>query len=274
MHWGSVYSDFALSSIMRADIALCQILPVQGNPAANKDLILGLMDRVRADVLLFPEMFLTGYGSPCDGLEDDVEVCIGELSDACRMNDMALAFGCPRFESGLVYNSLAFMSPDGDSWYDKAHLADFGVYAETGFAPGSGPGMGSYHGMLFGLCICYDVFFPEILHGCSLAGASVNVCAAASAVQSKRFLDRVLPARALEDVTYTAYINNVGMTSGLEMHGCSRGLNPYGDVLAECGPTEGVAVFSVDTDELDEARKIRRHICDYRSEIDWGVQNF
>lgn len=257
---------------MRIDISLCQFMPVPGKPSANAARIDDRLRNGDADVYLFPEMYLTGYGAPCEGLADEVEQCIGEVSDLCRMTDRAVAFGTPRYESDLVYNSLAFLSPDGDSWYDKAHLAGFGVYAETGFAPGYAPGMGSYHGILFGMCVCYDVFFPEILHGCSLNGASVNICAAASAVQSKRFLDRVLPARALEDVTYTAYINNVGPANGLDMHGCSRGLDPFGDTIVECGTGECEKTFTVDTDALAEAREVRRHLSDYRSDVDWGVQ--
>ena len=259
---------------MRFDVALCQYAPVPGNPEANTGTIGRIMREGGGDVLMFPEMFLTGYGHPCEGLAERTEQCIGEISDLCRMLDKAVAVGAPRFESDLVYNSMAFLSPDGDSWYDKAHLASFGVYAETGFAPGYAPAMGSYRGVLFGMCICYDIFFPEILHGCSLNGASVNICSAASAVQSKPFLDRVLPARALEDVTYMAYINNTGTVNGLEMHGCSRGLDPFGDTLAQCGAGEGTAVFTVDTERLEEARGIRRHLADYRADIDWGVQGY
>lgn len=259
---------------MRVDVALCQLIPSPGKPEKNKDVVCDLLRKGDADVFVFPEMFLTGYGSPCEGLSERVEACIGEISDLCRMTDRAAVVGTPRYESDLVYNSLAFLSPDGDSWYDKAHLAGFGIYAETGFAPGSAPGMGSYHGMLFGMCICYDIFFPEILHGCSLSGASVNICSAASAIQSKPFLDRILPARALEDVTYMAYINNVGPTNGLDMHGCSRGLDPYGDLLAECGTVPNTVTFTVDTENLEEARRVRRHLTDYRSDIDWGVQGY
>ena len=254
---------------MRVEVALCQYRPVPGDPEANADRICEALRDGAGDVLVLPEMFLTGYGHPCGGLEDRVDRCLGELSDLCRELDRAVAVGAPRYGPGSVCNSMAFLSPDGDTWYDKAHLASFGVYAETGFAPGSAPAMGSYHGVLFGMCICYDVFFPEILHGCSLNGASVNICAAASAVQSKPFLDRVLPARALEDVTYTAYVNNVGPMNGLEMHGCSRGLDPFGDTLAQCGTEEGTAVFAVDTDALAEAREVRRHLCDFRRDVDW-----
>lgn len=253
------------------EIALCQYMPVPGKPSLNAARISEAVSASDADVFLFPEMYLTGYGHPLDGLEEQVSSELGELSDLCRSQDRAIAVGAPRFDSDSVYNSLAFLSPDGDVWYDKAHLAGFGIYAETGFKPGTGPAMGSYHEMLFGMCICYDIFFPEILHGCSLKGAAVNICSAASALPSKPFLDRVLPARALEDVTYTAYINNVGPANGLDMHGCSRGLDPYGDILAQCGTGEGFCTFTVDTDFLEEARETRRHLADYRGDLDWNV---
>ena len=259
---------------MRVDVGLCQYEAVPGDPSANAGTVLRCLDEVEADVLVFPEMFLVGYGTPCDGIRDDVEACVGEISDKCRMLDKAVAIGAPRYELDMTYNSLLFLSPDGDTYCDKTHLARFGIYSEEGFAPGYSPGIGSYHGMLFGMCVCYDIFFPEILHGCSLAGSSVNICAAASAVQSKPFLDRILPARALENVTYTAYSNNIGPANGLDMHGCSRGLDPYGDVIADCGTEAGVSVFTADTDKLAEAREVRRHLEDFRRDIDWGIQSF
>ena len=122
--------------------------------------------------------------------------------------------------------------------------------------------------MRFGLSICYDVFFPEVLHSRSLAGSSVNLCCAASGVQSKPFVDKVLPARALENVTYLAYVNNVGPMAGLEMHGCSRGLDPFGRTIAECDGV-GTARMTVDTDELDRFRKERRHLEDFRRDVGW-----
>mgnify|MGYP004681283345 CR=1 FL=1 len=239
---------------MNFPLAVCQLRPVPGSPSENAETVIRVMESDEADVMVFPEMFLTGYGSPLDGLEDEA-VCIGT----------------PRFCSEGLFNSLAFLSPDGDSYYDKAHLARFGIYSEDGFSDGQGPTMGSYHGVLFGMCICYDVFFPEILHGCSLRGASVNICAAASAVQSKRFLDTVLPARALENVTYLAYANNIGAMNDCGMHGCSRILNPFGDVISGCGTEERIAIADIDLEALEDARDVRQHLENYRTDVDWGV---
>lgn len=252
---------------MRVKIAVCQLRPEMGEPETNAERIVSHMDE--GDVLVLPELFLTGYGTDCTGLDERVGRAVGILQDACTDMDKAVAVGAPRYSGGRVYNSLAFISSKGTIWYDKIHLANFGVYAETGFTPGHDVVIGSYHGIRFGMCICYDVFFPEILRTCSVRGASVNICVAASAVQSKPFLDRILPARALENVSYTVYANNVGPMAGLEMHGCSRGLDPFGDVLAEPSEGEYITTMDVDTDRLAECRQVRRNLDDFRDDIPW-----
>lgn len=254
---------------MKADVALCQFVPDVGDVESNASRIVSCLESGDADMFIFPELFLTGYGADCGELRDSVETAISKISDKCRETDCAAVVGSPRYTNMGILNSLAFLSPDGDVWYDKAHLAKFGVYAEDGFIEGHGPTIGYYHGMGFGMCVCYDIFFPEILHGCSLNGSSVNICVAASAVQSKPFLDRVISARALENVTYLAYVNNVGPLNGLTMHGCSRALDPFGEEVCCCGTSESMAVFSVDTDEIDRMRGIRRHLSDFRKDIDW-----
>ena len=254
---------------MKVRVALCQFMPDVGDVESNGERMISCLRSDDADVYIFPELFLTGYGADCSLLKDEVQDMVRTISEECRKTDTAAVFGSPRYTDDGVMNSLAFLSPDGDVWYDKAHLARFGVYAENEFTEGRSPAIGLYHGIGFGMCVCYDIFFPEILHGCSLRGASVNICVAASAVQSKPFLDKVISARALENVTYLAYVNNTGPLNGLEMHGCSRGLDPFGEVIAECGTSECVSVFTVDTEELERARGIRRHLTDFRSDIPW-----
>lgn len=254
---------------MRIDVGLCQIRPVMGDVDANADRVESELRDGRADVLITPELFLTGYGADLTGCRREVEERIARMSDLCRDTDRAVALGAPRFADDGVYNSIAFLSPDGDVWYDKIHLARFGIYSEDGFLAGDRPAIGMYHGIGFGLCVCYDVFFPEVLRASSVAGSVVNVCVAASAVPSKPFLDRVLPARALENVSYIAYVNNIGTASGLEMHGCTRGLDPFGDTVADCGTSESIAVMTVDTERVAECRAVRHNLDDFRPEIDW-----
>ncbi len=254
---------------MIVKMGLCQLVPEPGNPAANAEAVCELLATMDADVLAFPEMFLTGYGSDISGLKDDTEAALDKILAACKSADKAVAIGAPRWDGGRIYNGYFFLSPDGVACYDKAHLAKFGIYSEDGFDGGNHRVMGTYKGILFGMCVCYDIFFPEILHGCSLNGASVNICCAASAKPSKPFLDAVLPARAVENVTYMVYINNVGPMAGLDMHGCSRGLDPLGNTIADCGDDVCVSIMWIDTDHIRKCRDIRRHLEDFRSDVDW-----
>lgn len=255
---------------MRIEIALCQTRPVPGDPARNAETVANAIVSDSANVLVYPECFLTGYGVRPEGIADEIDSGLSKILDMCRKYDKAVAVGTAMMTERGPTNTLAFLSPDGESYYDKAHLAKFGIYAEEGFVAGSKPGMGSYHGIRFGLSICYDIYFPEVLHGCSLRRADVNLCVSAAAVQSASCFDKVLPARALENVTYLAYVNNVGPMGDLTMAGGSRAYTPMGDVIVECGGDgECVERFTADTEALFRYRDIRRHLTDFRGDVDW-----
>ncbi len=259
---------------MRVDIALCQIRPAIGEPELNTERISSLLLTEEADVFVFPESFITGYGAPAGPLMDRVSDCLTILSQLCRKHDKAIAVGTPLMCEEGITNSIAFLSPDGDTFYDKAHLAKFGIYSEDEFVAGNRPAMGSYHGMRFGMSICYDIYFPEVLHGCSLRRSCVNICLSAAARPSAPYFDRVLPARALENVTYLAFVNNVGPMAGLEMAGGSRALDPLGATVASCGDSEGIIHMVADTEELKKCRETRRHLSDFRRDVDWLRESF
>ncbi len=260
---------------MKAEVAMCQIRPVPGRPDMNAERVVSMLSSEDADVLVFPESFLTGYGTGPRDVQEQVSSAVVEISDLCRKLDKAVALGTAYMSQDGPTNSLAFLSPDGDNWYDKAHLARFGVYAEEGFVPGRKPAMGSYHGLKFGLSICYDAYFPEVMHGYSLRRADVNLCVAAAATPSAPYFGKILPARALENVTYLAFVNNVGAMAGLTMAGGSKAYGPLGDLVAECpDDSEAVSRFTVDTEELARAREVRRHLADFRRDVDWLGQSY
>jgi predicted amidohydrolase len=144
------------------------------------------------------------------------------------------------------------------------------MYAEyeNRFEAGKSPILAEFGGMKFGLSICYDIFFPEIYRSYAAAGADVNICISASADASRKYLERVLPARSLENVIYTVFVNNI--SSGLpKFYGGSRLLGPLGDTLAESGGGEDVLCVFVDRDVVGNARKERRHLEDLRKDIRW-----
>ena len=255
---------------MDLDLKVCQCRAFPGNPEKNSMRISEELHSEGPDVIVFPEMFLTGYGTDCSDLEKETERAVERIEKMCQEFGKAAVFGGPSYDGKNVYNSLYFITPEKKFVYKKIHLAHFGVYSEEGFTAGDRPAVAEYWGVKFGLCICYDIFFPEVLRSCSLAGSGVNICISASARQSKPFLERVLPARALENVSYTVFANNCGEMAGATMYGGSRILDPFGETMSSAGENECSceAVFSEMA--LSQFRNIRRHLRDSRRDVDWN----
>ncbi len=258
------------SFVVDLNLKVCQCRPFPGDPEKNSLRISKELHSESPDVIVFPEMFLTGYGTECSDLMKETEPAVERIEKMCQEFGKAAVFGGPCYNDGRIYNSLYFITPEKRFVYNKIHLAHFGVYSEEGFTAGDRPAVAEYRGVKFGLCICYDIFFPEVLRSCALAGSSINICISASARQSKSFLEKVLPARALENVSYTVFANNCGEMAGATMYGESRILDPLGETLSSTGEEECSceAVFSEVA--LSRFRNIRRHLQDSRRDVDWN----
>lgn len=256
---------------MGVRIAICQMPSAVGEVNVNLNKVLETISDTKADVYVFPELFLTGYGADYRALEHEIQYAVDRISLRCMEMDVAVAVGCPAYSESGITNSLLFITHDGIVQYDKLYLARFGVYAEDGFVPGRGPRMGRFNGITFGLSICYDIFFPEIYRAYAVAGADVNICIAASAEPSRQYLERVLPARSLENVVYTVYVNNIGKYRNETFYGHSRLVGPLGNTLNETGGSSDVMCVYVDKEVVDNARNERKHMSDLRRDIAWDM---
>ncbi|MCL2148075.1 MAG: carbon-nitrogen hydrolase family protein, partial [Methanomassiliicoccaceae archaeon] len=216
-------------------LALCQCQSAVGDVGANLNKVMATVSQTRSDVYIFPELFLTGYGADYLALYEDVHYAVDKMRLWCMERDVAILVGSPSYASAGVRNSLLFIKPDDVVRYDKLYPARFGIYSEGEFSRGDRPVVCSFRDMTFGLSICYDVFFPEIYRGYALSCADVNVCVAASAARSKPYFDRILPARSLENLLYTVFVNSIGASGDLSFYGSSRLVGPLGDTLAELG---------------------------------------
>ena len=250
-------------------LALCQYQTEIGNVGANLNKVMTAVSQTRSDIYIFPEMFLTGYGADCSLLSEEVQYAVDKMRLWCIERDIAILIGAPSYFPGGIRNSLLFITSGDVVRYDKLYLARFGVYSEKEFAEGDRPVLCSFKGMTFGLSVCYDIFFPEIYRSYAISGADISVCIAASASPSKPYLERILPARSLENVMYTVFVNSTGKSRDLEFYGTSRLVGPLGDTLGKLGSGEEVLCVYVDKDVVTNARKERRHLDDRRADINW-----
>lgn len=224
-------------------IALAQINPTVGDLAGNAQRIVDYCRRAKkaeADVVLFPEMALTGY-PPEDLLFEPL--FLTKTDDTVRRllksipKGLAVVVGTPAGKKGTLHNS-AFVIHNGKvrARYNKWFLPNYGVFDEQRyFKEGEKTGVLDVGSARVGLTICEDVWRPK---GPGLAaaeaGASLLLNLSASPYHAGKLKERlsVLRKKAMECGTAIAYCNMVGGQDELVYDGGSVVIDKRGNTLA------------------------------------------
>ena len=223
-------------------VALAQISCKRGDKAEN---IRKVEDKVTeakqqgAELVIFPELSLTGY-TVRDQIYELAETIPGPstsvLEKLARKTGTYIVFGMPELSEktqATIYNVAVLVGPDGIiGKYRKMYLPTHSVFEEKRyFRPGYQTAVFETELGKIGLIICYDIFFPEVSRLTRLKGARLIVCISASPAVRRTFFETLTAARAMENTTFLAYVNLVGIEDGLQFWGGSRLIGPNGKVL-------------------------------------------
>ncbi|MGC9307511.1 MAG: carbon-nitrogen hydrolase family protein [Thermoplasmatota archaeon] len=255
-------------------LSLVNVHPAVGNKKKNLKKMRKTLDDIEADMVVFGELTATGYTCK-DEFRDLAEPLDGPTVQAVQEiaaeHDTSIVYGMPLEErAGLIYNAAIMVHPSGAVQpYRKTFLPNFGPFEERFFfTPGDAlPVFDTPHGRI-GMCICYDLFFPELVKGMALKGADMIICISASPSISKEYFEQVLPARAIENTVFMAYANLVGTQENLVFWGGSQAYSPTGDLIDRAAYNkEDVVTIDVDFDLIREARAGRPTLRDTRAEL-------
>lgn len=240
------------------------------------DMIEETVDSVDTDLVLFPEMFLTGY-TLRDRYWEEAEEIPGasskRISELAEDNDCTIICGMPEKKSpgrGRVYNSALIATSDGEmDVYRKSYLVNFGPFQDKRYfeADPELPMIETKKCRL-GVIICYDIFFPELTKSYALRGADVLVCISASPTVTRRFFEDVMVARAIENTCFFFYSNLLGREEQMMFWGGSTALSPRGSII-EKAPylEEDILTVDIDISSLEDARRGRPVLSDTRYEM-------
>jgi predicted amidohydrolase len=119
-----------------------------------------------------------------------------------------------------------------------------------------------------GLLICYDLNFPELAKALTLQGADLLICISASPTTTQRYFETLLPARALENTVFMAYVNLAGNQEDLIYWGGSQVYDPLGNILVKAPYLkESIITCDINLRLLESARARRPVLRDIRPEI-------
>ncbi|MBI5810808.1 MAG: NAD+ synthase [Deltaproteobacteria bacterium] len=247
-------------------IAMAQINTFVGNLSANAAKIAAYADKARAagaDIVLFPELAVTGY-PPEDLLlkpgfiEDNIDT-LSRLAKKIKGVTAVVGFVDRQKD---IYNAAAIVHEGKVAGvYHKMFLPNYGVFDEERyFGAGTTPLNFKKNGVAIGVGICEDIWYPEgPARAQSLAGAEVivNINASPYHAGKGRLREEMLSTRALDNGVIIAYNNAVGGQDELVFDGQGMIIDATGAVMAR-GRAFEEALIVVDVD-IEAALTARLH---------------
>ena len=261
---------------MAVRIALAQLAPWLGEVDANLELAADWTRRAAADgadLVVFPELALTGY------MLRDLVPEVALRADDPRLTELArvapgvtLAVGFVEETDAYRFANSVSLLRDGTllGVHRKLYLPTYGLFDEGRFTrPGdrirtfdAGAELGSV-----GLAVCEDFWHPLVPMLLALDGASLLVCVAAGPARAPSSAagtaamaawGKLLATHAMANAAAVAFCNRVGNEEGLTFWGGSRLIGPDGELLAEAPPyQETLLIGDLDASAIAAGRRRR-----------------
>ena len=218
------------------------------------------------DLVVVPEMFTTGFTMNVKSCAEKMDgPGMMWLAKKAAQLQCVMAGSILIEEEGNYYNRLIWMKPDGDfEYYDKHHL--FSMAGEHRvMTAGQEQKIVDLNGWKIHLQICYDLRFPAWNKNNFNAGTyayDVLLVVANWPEIRKHAYESLLLARAIENISYVAWVNRVG-TDGKKIFysGDSKLIDPFGKILKQAEPGKN---------EILETRLYAKDLKDFRTKFQVG----
>jgi NAD+ synthase (glutamine-hydrolysing) len=238
-------------------IALAQLNLFVGDVAGNTQRVVDVAaearDRLKADLVLFPELTLCGY-PPEDllfhkGLRRQVAAAMERVRAETR--GLAVMVGYPEYTDDAIYNAAAVIR-DGEvlANYRKQELPNYAVFDEKRyFKHGRDTRIVEMQGIKIATLICEDIWEPNPARAAKAAGAQLLVVINGSpyCLRYQERREQVVRERVRDTGLPVVYVNMLGGQDELVFDGGSFVMNGAGEVIQRVAPfKEALELVEVD----------------------------
>ena len=221
------------------------------------------------DLVVCPELFISGYGSH-EKINEYSENHDGEyskkISSLAKKYSTAIIYGYPEIDNNKLFNSAQLFSNDGLSIANhRKKLLPPTAEESKIFTPGKENSIFSIKGIKSAIVICYELEFPELIRELALQGVELII---APTGQSSLWPAAALfncRTRAFENGIFVAYANSTGDLNGISFMGESKIIGPDGLDLANAGIDEKIIAAEIDTDQISLVRDKLPYLNDSKS---------
>jgi predicted amidohydrolase len=267
----------------RLTVGLAQCDCLLGEVEANVERHLAWIERARrreVDLLVFPELSLTGYRLL--HLTPRVALAAGAAALerlAAAAGPMAVLVGFVEEDrQGVLYNSAALLRHGHPAFFHrKLYLPTYGIFQEQRFlGAGRRLELATLPWGRSGVLICEDLWHPELARRLALGGAKLLLVPSAApgrigggeVPESAESWELLTRSAALLNTCWVVYCNRVGWEEGSFYSGGSHIVRPGGE-LAERAPylEEHLLIAELDLRDADRLRWKLPLLADDRSDI-------
>ena len=222
-----------------------------------------------ADLVVLPEMFNCPYDIekfPEYAEELDNSPTMSKVSRAAKKASVYLVAGSlPERKGKHIYNSSLIINPLGEiiGSYRKMHLFDIDIPGEISFKESETLSAGNQVTVVdtdlgkIGICICYDMRFPELLRLMTIQGAQLIVVPAAfNLTTGPAHWEPLIRVRSMDNQVYVAAASPArNETASYVAYGHSMLVDPWGTVLTKAGVLEKIVYSEIDLSYIEKVRE-------------------
>ncbi|KPK40415.1 MAG: NAD synthetase, partial [Gammaproteobacteria bacterium SG8_47] len=217
-------------------------------------------DELDANIVLFPELALTGYPPEDLLLRPELHMRVLRALEYLKQHieGIVAIIGHPQYAAGGLYNAASVIGSGRTlASYHKQHLPNYSVFDEKRyFTPGDQPCVVEIKGVTIGVTICEDVWSPGPLCQVAEAGAQliVNINASPFHLNKGHEREEVVAERIRSAKVPVVYVNLVGGQDELVFDGESFVMDADG-VVTHRFPAFEDGLYSVDVSVADDVAR-------------------
>ena len=239
-------------------IGLVQYSPVWESPKASIEKINSLLSSYDLDdvgLLVFPELSLTGFTMRSKLLSEEIDgISFRYFMDLSKKLKLDIFAGVIENYDNKIYNSLIHFDNKGLIRVRYRKIHSFSNSGENkNYSSNRTPVTTKIGKITFGLSICYDLRFPELYRFYGKEKVDVLCNIANWPTPRISHWDKLLQARAIENLSYMIGVNRVGTDPSLDYDGHSAVIDPMGNVIVSSNEEE-IIIAELDTEKVKETR--------------------
>lgn len=214
------------------------------------DTALKRASKAGADMLITPELYLSGYGSANavrTAAQSRGSSPLQAAGSLAARYGVGLVLGYPEKSGNLYYNSASVFDKGGHLIHNYRKVALPNDFEKECFTRGFGPEVFDFEGIRCSVLICYDIEFPELARRTAVLGTELLLVPTALRAKWRFISDTIVPSRAYENAIFIGYCDFACDEQDQRFSGTSSICAPDGQHLCRGTGSADLIIANIDT---------------------------